>query len=69
MEVRQSWRAVPGCKPGALWLSRIESHHFHHIKVHYRKFLETCGKESYPVRLVHVKQHLPALVEKNFSVL
>ena len=26
------------------------------------------GKESYPVRLVHVKQHLPSLVVKNFSV-
>ena len=39
-----------------------------HIEARYRKFHETGGKESYPVRLVHVKQHLPALVVKNFSV-
>lgn len=27
--------------------------------------LEIRGKETYPVRLVHVKEHLPSLLEKN----
>ena len=39
--------------------SRFDSYPTHHIETYFVYSPNTSGNECYPVRLVHVKQHIP----------